>query len=316
MTSRFSPPASADFPPAAALGTPRDWLWRGWQVRYTTLRPPSPHASSTPLIFVHGFGGSIGHWRNNLLPLSQHHPVYALDLLGFGASEKAPVRYSVELWAEQVLAFWRAIVGRPAIWVGHSIGSLVSVVAAARCPAAARGVVAITLPDPGLRRQLIPAAARPLVGAVERAFALPALLKPLFYAVRSPKRLGRWAQFAYSNPQVVDAELVDVFSTPAYDRGASGSFCRLFRASTELSFCPDMTQTLRQLSCPGLLMWGRDDRMVPPTLARPEQFRQVQPNLELLELAPGGHCLHDEQADRVNAAILDWIEVRAIDGRD
>ena len=72
------------------IGSQRDWFWRGWKVRYTYQRPAKVSESKNPpIILLHGFGASIGHWRYNIKPLSQNHTVYALDLLGFGASKKA-----------------------------------------------------------------------------------------------------------------------------------------------------------------------------------------------------------------------------------
>ncbi len=52
--------------------------------------------------------------------------VYAIDLLGFGASDKPPLAYSTELWRDQVLDFLAEFVDAPAVLVGNSIGSLVS----------------------------------------------------------------------------------------------------------------------------------------------------------------------------------------------
>ena len=80
------------------LGKQRDWIWRGWHTRYTYVRAENGNNPmiSTPLILLHGFGASIGHWRHNLPALSQKHTVYALDLLGFGASKKAATDYTVD----------------------------------------------------------------------------------------------------------------------------------------------------------------------------------------------------------------------------
>lgn len=79
-----------------------------------------------PLILLHGFGASIEQWRHNISVLSQQHRVYALDLLGFGASRKAYTQYGVNLWREQIYDFWRTFIGVPAILVGNSLGSLVA----------------------------------------------------------------------------------------------------------------------------------------------------------------------------------------------
>ena len=78
------------------IGNQRDWVWRGWQTRYSYLRARANKKDLhlPPVIFIHGFGASIEHWRNNMPEIAQNHNVYALDLLGFGASRKADVEYS------------------------------------------------------------------------------------------------------------------------------------------------------------------------------------------------------------------------------
>ena len=75
------------------IGNQRDWVWRGWQTRYSYLRSQSDSSNldRPPIIFIHGFGASIEHWRNNIPVIAKYCDVYALDLLGFGASRKADV---------------------------------------------------------------------------------------------------------------------------------------------------------------------------------------------------------------------------------
>lgn len=52
--------------------------------------------------------------------------VYAIDLLGFGRSDKPLIDYSTELWRDQLLDFVAEFCDKPAVLVGNSIGSLVS----------------------------------------------------------------------------------------------------------------------------------------------------------------------------------------------
>ncbi|MGL5074836.1 MAG: alpha/beta fold hydrolase, partial [Waterburya sp.] len=105
------------------VGYQRDWVWRGWQTRYSFLRAKKRPSSNQqpPIIFIHGFGASIEHWRYNLPVIAQQYNVYALDLLGFGASRKADVEYSAALWTEQLHDFWETFIGIPVILVGNSI---------------------------------------------------------------------------------------------------------------------------------------------------------------------------------------------------
>lgn len=285
------------------VGQQRDWIWRGWQTRYTYLR--SPQAEQPPLLILHGFGASIGHWRQNLPIFAQHHPVYALDFLGFGASEKAATTYNVQLWVEQVYHFWQTLIGRPVVLVGNSIGSLVALALAATHPEMVTGLAMLSLPDTTIREEMIPARLRNLVTGIESLFTAPALLKSLFYWVRRRQVLRPWASLAYANPAVVTDELLDIFATPAYDRGAARTFAALIKAMTQASFGPSVKATIPRLNIPILLIWGQQDRMIPPALGR--QFAQYNPRLKLVELEQAGHCPHDEQPERVNQEILDWL---------
>jgi pimeloyl-ACP methyl ester carboxylesterase len=60
-------------------------------------------ASKPPLLLIHGFGASVYHWRYNIPALSEKYHVYALDLLGFGLSDKPVQDYPAEVWKDQVL---------------------------------------------------------------------------------------------------------------------------------------------------------------------------------------------------------------------
>jgi pimeloyl-ACP methyl ester carboxylesterase len=168
------------------VGNQRDWVWRGWQTRYTYIRHGHNSQNSVPIILLHGFGASIGHWRQNLEVIGEHHTVYALDMLGWGASQKAPVNYSVHLWAEQVYDFWKAFIRQPVVIIGNSLGSLVSIAAAAAHPEMVQGLVMMSLPDPSLEQEAIPPFLRPMVATIKNFVASGLFLKPLFYFLRQP----------------------------------------------------------------------------------------------------------------------------------
>jgi pimeloyl-ACP methyl ester carboxylesterase len=62
------------------------------------------------VLLVHGFGASLEHWRYNVPVLAEQRPVYAIDLLGFGFSDKPTVPngfkcWGGHVWARQLLAF-------------------------------------------------------------------------------------------------------------------------------------------------------------------------------------------------------------------
>lgn len=288
------------------VGNQRDWVWRGWQTRYTYIRPVKEQQNRTPLILLHGFGASIGHWRHNLEVLGDRHTVYALDMLGFGASQKAPVNYSIELWVEQVYDFWKAFIRQPVVLVGNSNGSLISMAAASAHPDMVQGIVMMSLPDPSLEQEAIPIVLRPVVKAIKNVVASPLLLKPVFHFVRRPGILRRWASIAYANPEAITDELIEILAGPPQDRGSARAFSALFKAAIAVNFSPSVKTVLPTLTIPMLLIWGQKDRFVPPILAN--RFTQYNNKLELLELEDVGHCPHDECPEQVNQAILAWLD--------
>jgi pimeloyl-ACP methyl ester carboxylesterase len=287
------------------VGSLRDWVWRGWQTRYTYIRPTQNNTKATPIILLHGFGASIGHWRHNLEVLGEHHTVYALDMLGWGASEKAPVNYSINLWVEQVYDFWKAFIGQPVVLVGNSLGSLISLSAASAYPEMVKGVVMMSLPDPAIEQEAIPSLLRPVVAAIKNVVVSPLILKPLFHILRRPAIVRRWASLAYANGDAITDELVEILAGPSQDRGSARAFSALFRATTGIIPSPSVKTVLPTLQIPMLLIWGQKDRFVPPALA--SQFTQYNEKLQLLNLEGVGHCPHDESPEQVNRVILDWI---------
>jgi pimeloyl-ACP methyl ester carboxylesterase len=295
------------------IGNQRDWVWRGWKTRYTYIRNGSTlntDADATPIILLHGFGASIGHWRQNLEVFSEQHTVYALDMLGWGASEKAPANYSVHLWVEQVYDFWKAFIGKPVVIIGNSLGSLVSLTAAFSHPEMVRGLVMMSLPDPSLEQEAIPPFFRPVVLAIKNFVASPLFLKPLFYFLRQPGVLRRWAAIAYANPEAVTDELIDIFAVPAQDRGSVRAFMALFKASIGANFSPSVKAILPNLDVPMLLIWGNKDKFIPPSLA--PIFAQYNTKLEILNLDNVGHCPHDESPEEINPLILNWIRTNLV----
>jgi pimeloyl-ACP methyl ester carboxylesterase len=103
-------------------------------------------ASAEPLVMLHG-----GAWRwqayLSLIPsLSQRWHIYAMDLRGNGRSGWVPEHYRLEDFTEDTVEFVRQLKA-PAVLVGHSIGGVIALMAAARCP---ERVKALIIEDPTL----------------------------------------------------------------------------------------------------------------------------------------------------------------------
>jgi pimeloyl-ACP methyl ester carboxylesterase len=297
------------------VGHQRDWIWRGRRTRYAYARAADGAANRGPVLLIHGFGGSIGHWRHNMPVLAQHHTVYAVDLLGFGASQKGSAAYTTAFWVEQVYEFWRDLIGEPVVLVGHSIGSSICIALAAAHPEMVKAIVMFTLPDASVLES--PAWLRPVtaalgvvlspgLGLIKWLITRPLLFRPLFWLVRRPRIVQNWATAAYGDRTRVDDELVAVFSGPAYDRGSARALAAMVNAKPPRHLDYSARTLLPIIQVPMLLIWGKADRAVPPSLAA--KFLPFNGQIQLIELDGAGHCPHDECPEPMNAQILSWID--------
>jgi pimeloyl-ACP methyl ester carboxylesterase len=264
--------------------------------------------SQPPLILIHGFGAAIEHWRKNIPTLSQNRAVYALDLVGFGASRKANVNYTVDLWVQQVYDFWRTFIGKPVVLVGNSIGSLTCMAAAATYPEMVKGIVMLSLPDVSIRQEVLPRWLSPIVTGLENAIASPPVIKTLFKVVRRPSFVRRWVSFVYVDREAITDELVEILCAPARDEGAAETLYKLFGSLKMPQFSPAAKDVLPKLNIPMLLIWGRQDRPVPFAIA--PSLASLNPKIDFVALDNVGHCPHDECPQMFNTILLDWLETK------
>jgi pimeloyl-ACP methyl ester carboxylesterase len=102
-------------------------------------------ADGPPLVFLHGVMGRWQAWLPIMPAFADEWRVYALDHRGHGRSGHAPGHYRIVDYGEDVVAFLRERVGRPAVLVGHSLGAIISIAVAPEAPELVRAIV---LEDP------------------------------------------------------------------------------------------------------------------------------------------------------------------------
>lgn len=287
------------------FGNQRDWFWHGWHIRYTFERKQEVNQNEDiPVLLLHGFGASLCHWRHNIPVLKQRNSVYALDFLGFGASEKTYTNYGIDLWSELVYDFCHRFIGKPCIIVGNSIGSLIGLNTVVKYPSLAKALVMISLPDINGRREIIPSFLQPFLTTLENLVANPLLIRLIFYLVRQPSIIRSSLKVAYVNHHNLDEELINIISQPPQDKGAAKALIAITKSVRDFSF--SVKDLLPQVNIPMLLLWGKCDRIVPPLNA--EKLVKLNPLLELKLLENLGHCLHDEAPESFHQNLFSWLQ--------
>lgn len=281
------------------------WTWRGHKIVYTVM------GEGKPLFLIHGFGASIGHWRQNIPVLAEAgYKVYAMDLLGFGGSDKAPLDYSLDLWQEQVRDFWLSEILEPTVFVGNSIGGLLSLMLITNHPEIAAGGILINCAG-GLNHRPgeLNLPLRLMMGAFTKLVSNPLTGKFIFNNIRQKNRLKNTLYQVYRDRTSVTDELIDLLYQPSCDPGAQLVFASVLTAPAG----PLPEDLLKNLQHPLLVLWGDQDPWTPISGAKVyQELVGANPMVEFLPIPNAGHCPHDENPSLVNSLILNWLGSRFV----
>ena len=99
------------------------------------------------LLLLHGFTNRWQTWLPIMPSLALRWQLHALDLRGYGASDRTPDAYRITDYADDVVAVLQREIGAPTVIIGHSLGAIIATAVAARAPELVRAVV---LEDPPL----------------------------------------------------------------------------------------------------------------------------------------------------------------------
>lgn len=274
-----------------------------------------------PLVLVHGFGASWFHWRYNVPELSKRFRVYAVDLVGFGSSDKPLAQYTPQLWAQQLADFVSQVVAPrapcKAAIAGNSLGGFASLAAAVIAPELFEGVALLNAAGQFAQPQT---RAQPAAGAdgalpafcarvQQRASELArrAVLFGSFQLSKQPSRIRQVLGAVYSvDGSNVDELLVQSIAAPAAHPNAAEVFYRIVSRN---ALTPSTTIDALLAGLPAasdvLLLWGEADPWIRPITA--DKIQRLRPTATRVSV-DAGHCPHDEAPAQVNAALAAWMD--------
>ncbi len=236
------------------------------------------HASGRPLVLLHSINaaGSSYEMGPLFLHYMQHRPVYALDLPGFGFSERSPRVYSPRLYADAILDFLESQVDESADVVALSLSCEFAAQAALDAP---ERFHSLTLISPtGFTSRELPdgsqqAGTDQAGGALYRLFSFP-LWAQAFYDLIVTR-----ASLHYFLSRSFEGEVYPGLEQYAYvtSHQPGARFAPVYFVSGKL-FTPDVrAQVYDQLALPVLVLYDRDAfvrfDLLPETLARHSNWR-------------------------------------------
>lgn len=255
----------------------------------------------SPILLVHGFSTNGYTWNRWTPTLAKEHRLLVVDLKGAGSSPKPPDQaYGPR---DQAELLYRLILQhdlRDLTLVGHSLGGGIALLTALRL---------LNETEPRLKRlALVAGAAYPqpiprFIALAARPFLGPLALKilPASFIIRAGLRR------AYFRPEKITRSQVEAYAEPLRKKEGRRALSKMAGQiiPPELD---QITPRYRKITVPTLLIWGRQDIIVPLRIG--ERLARELPQAELHVLAECGHMPQEEEPETSLKVFLDFLAVK------
>jgi pimeloyl-ACP methyl ester carboxylesterase len=253
------------------------------------------------ILLMHGFGASTFSWREVIEPLAAYGHVVAYDRPAFGLTERPlPGDWeagSVSPYSEQanigyVLGLMDHFGAQQAILVGNSAGGRVALAVAAAHPERVRALVLVDAAANGMEWN-----------SLERAFFLSPQLRAVGpYAVRGIAGSGDASiRLAWHDPALVTEAIIAGYRLPLQVENWDRALWEFQRAGERR----DLTDDLRQMDIPALVLSGDDDRIIPVEQAI--ALDALLPDSQLVIIENCGHLPHEEKPAEFMQAVAAFL---------
>ena len=242
--------------------------------------------SGPAIVLIHGFGGHTFSFRHIVPALAVDHRVVAVDLMGFGYSERpANADYSLTAQAHRVLKLMDILGIERAAALGHSMGGEVVMRMASIAPERV-GRLILAASVSGDRPPTLPTTP---------------LIKPLLPAmVRLTSRL--MLRRSVYDRSFITPEIREGYAAPTRIRGSVDGLYQMLRDGRK-----DKKIDFSRITQPVLVLWAAGEKLVPGWgLGR---IQKRLPQAEVVVVSEAGHLLLEERPEECNAAVRRFLEV-------
>ncbi len=250
-----------------------------------------------PVILVHGLGGSVENWVYNIEPLAQRHRVYALDLKGFGRTDKTPLLREMEELMQFVIDFMEVQEIPKASLVGNSLGGGIVLSIAIRSPEKVDKLVLVD--NAGMGRDVI----------IDFKLVSIPVLGELLSRVSRKSVADLWRKIVF-DPSLVTDELIEETFKLATLPGAHKALLTTLRAGIGIRgqrahLTRQILDGLSGIKASTLIFWGQQDRIIPVSHAHIATAKIPGARLQIYDRC--GHMPQLERPDEFNELVLEFL---------
>ncbi len=243
------------------------------------------------VVFLHGYTGSAQDWANQIPVLSSKYKVVAPDQRGHGKSA-APSReeeYSMQIFADDVLALLRMLNIRKCCLVGHSLGGFIALEFALEHPDMLTALVLVDTSSGEFERDPNYAELRQKLDELARSQGMEAAFE--YDAANNPQRIERFQKHPELREVTRQKMLMTSVDSYIYISKAMGKW-------------QPVTSRLSEIKLPTLIYWGDEDA---PFLRATQILKEGIADSELVTVKGVGHSPHEEAPDLFNNALLKFL---------
>jgi pimeloyl-ACP methyl ester carboxylesterase len=253
--------------------------------------------SGSPVVLVHGVPGFLENWEKNIDVLAQHHRVYALDLLGFGRTDKLPLTKDIYTLAQFIADFLDTLNIAKANMIGNSMGGGLSLHFAIQFPQRVEKLVLANSAGLG-----------PEVTIFLRLMSLP-FLGNILVSHPTMESVGKIFKQVVYDPSLVTPDMVKLAYEYTSLPGAGKALYTTLHAGANIlgqrpKYWKSMRHALGQITAPTLIFWGKQDRVLPVKHA---EIAAGIPGSRLHIFDKCGHWIVGEYPEEFNKITLDFL---------
>lgn len=253
------------------------------------------NTENPPLLLLHGWPTSSHLWRNLMPKLAESNYVIALDLPGFGLSDKpVDIKYSFDFYSGIIDGFLNAInIGKLGLVV-HDLGGPVGL------------MWAVNNADRLDNLTLLNTLVYPETSLAVKAFLAATYIPGIKQYLTSARGLKGALFLGVHNKSNLNRNNLTPYLTPFTDKSA-----RLALLKTAQGMSPKglakVAKELPKSPVPIRLIYGANDKILPDIENTMTQLKAAIPNAELTRLAGCGHFLQEDEPEKVAELISDFI---------
>lgn len=273
----------------------RQMLSHGGEVAYI-----DEGSGSQTLILVHGLGSYLPAWKKNVPALAENYRVIALDLPGYGKSDKGPWEGSLEFFSSTVLELADSLGIDQFVMGGHSMGGQITIVTALEHPERVTKLVLAA-----------PAGFETFHDGEKEWFRSVATRGLSLYA--KPKNIQENVAINfYKMPEDADFMIRDRIAMRTADDFEGYAY--IIAQSIKAMVDRPVFDYLNQLQQPTLVFFGEGDQLIPNRFLTGGETEKIAksgaaeiPNCTLHMVPEAGHFVQFEQSEFYNEKVKEFL---------